>query len=227
MLKLFKKTIHRPVKAFTLVETLVSTMVITTVILGPLMVASNASAYARQTKDTMTAIYLAQEAIELLHHQQDSIYLRCVGERTTTCISGTNETQSEAAWRMFRDRLSNNAQGASCYAANAASGCAYDFIDMTTNEDFNPTKYGASSNLCNNLSLDSNNIYVCTGAHAVGAGYTLTPFSRAVYITSIPTITGSDANYNDDLRVNVVVSFKRSSGYVRQVKIVEFLHARP
>jgi type II secretory pathway pseudopilin PulG len=74
-------------KGFTLIETLVSTFVITMVILGPLTVASNASSYARITKDTLTATYLAQEAIELLRHQQDSIYIRCVQETGTFCVA--------------------------------------------------------------------------------------------------------------------------------------------
>ena len=77
-MKTFFSTSHTyKIRGFTLIETLVSVFIITTVVLGPLTVSSNASAYARQTKDTMTAVYLAQEAIELLHHQQDSIYLDC------------------------------------------------------------------------------------------------------------------------------------------------------
>ncbi|MFA6608427.1 MAG: hypothetical protein WCT07_00765 [Candidatus Paceibacterota bacterium] len=225
MISLFNKKIKGPIRAFTLIETLVSIIIITTVILGPLMVASNASAYARQTKDSMIALYLAQEAVELLHHQQDSLYLRCIGQSNLTCIPQDNETQSEAAWRIFRERLSNNVQGATCYGTNNTTGCAYDFIDMTKDEDFNPSKYDISSNMCNTLSLSPGHFYVCTGAHAQ-SDYTITPFSRSVFITSIPTLTGADENYNDDLRVTVTVTFKRATGYIRQIKVIDFMHAR-
>lgn len=223
---LFKKQ-ARSTRGFTLVETLVSTMIITMVILGPLTVASNASTYARLTKDTLIATYLAQEAIELLRHQQDSVYIRCIQSTTAACTPINAETSAQAAWRVFRARLASNAQGASCYEIDNPTGCAYDFIDMTANEDFDPTKYVSNQAGCNTLSLeDATSIYVCTGAHGSGPGYTLTNFSRAVSITSIPTFTGPDQNYNDDLRVTVTITFKRQNGYLHQVKIVDFLHAR-
>ncbi len=216
-----------PMKGFTLVETLVSTMIITLVILGPLTVASNASSYARLTKDTLIATYLAQESIELLRHQQDSVYIRCIQATTASCATINNETPQEAAWRTFKARLGSNAQGASCYDTDNADGCSYDFIDFTSNEDYSPTKYVSNTSSCNSLSLQtSTKLYVCTGAHGSGGGYTVTGFTRSVIITSIPTISGGDATYNDDLRVTVTITFKKANGYTQQVKVVDFLHAR-
>lgn len=215
------------VRGFTLVETLVSTMIITLVILGPLTVASNASIYARITKDSLVATYLAQEAIELLHHQQDSVYIRCIQSSTSSCPVVNNESPQQAAWRIFRDRLKSNAQGASCYSDDNAFGCSYDFIDMTTNEDFSPTKYATNEASCNSLSIEqATSLYVCTGVRGSGAGYTTTTFSRSVSIVSLPTFTGADQDYNDDLRVTVTVTFKRPNGYSYQIKVVDFLHAR-
>jgi type II secretory pathway pseudopilin PulG len=214
-------------KGFTLVETLVSTMIITLVILGPLTVASNASTYAKITKDNLIATYLAQEAIELLHHQQDSVYIRCIQSSTSACALTGNESPQQAAWRIFRDRLKSNPQGASCFSTENASGCSYDFIDMTTNEDFSPTKYSSSQSSCSALSLEkTTKLYVCGGVRGTGSGYTLTKFGRSVSIISVPTFTGVDQDYNDDLRVTVTVTFKRPNGTSHQVKVVDFLHAR-
>ncbi len=213
--------LKRSVRAFTLIETLVSVMIITTVILGPLTIAMGASSYARQTKDTMVASYLAQEALELLHHQQDSVFLRCIGQ-SDTCPIPIGETPSQTAWRIFHDRLAANAQGASCFSTDNGAGCAYDFINMTSDEDFSPTKYSFSSNSCSRLSESPQHFYVCAGAHGQ-EGYKDTSFSRTISITSIPTF---DANYNNDLRVTVTVSFRRSTGYTRQIKVIDFLHAR-
>ncbi len=215
------------VKAFTLVETLVSTMIISLVILGPLTVAINASTYARQTKDIMVATYLAQEATELLHHLQDSIYLKCVADNTssnTVCQAQANsdgvyEIPRETAWRVFKSQLTT---GVSCFTA---PGCTYDFIDFTANENVAPTKYLVSNIACSTLSITSNYLYVCSGAH--GAGGTNTSFSRNVFIESLQTFSGNDALYNDDLRITVTVSFRRQNGYTRTVKLVDFLHARP
>ena len=179
----FKRKRQISTRGFTLVETIVSTMVITVVILGPLTVANNASTYARQTRDTMTSVYLAQEAIELLRHQQDSIYLRCIGLESSNCPLGNGETPREAAWRIFtEDRLAANTYGYSCYSDS--SGCSYDFIDMASNMDLPPSKYSISSTECNTLSVGTNHDYVCTGAHGYSSGYTQTSFSRAIFITS-------------------------------------------
>lgn len=222
----FLYTRRTEVKGFTLIETLVSTFIITMVILGPLTLASRASAYARITKDTLIATYLAQESIELIRHQQDSVYIRCVQEAGTTCLPTSTESIPDAAWRTFRNRF-NSVSGVSCFAVENPNGCSYDFIDMTTNEDTTPTKYDSTLAFCNTLSLQaSTNLYVCSG-RASGAGYSLTKFSRSISITSIPTLSGAEQNYNDDLRVTVTVSFRRSNGYLNQVKVVDFLHALP
>lgn len=215
------------IRAFTLVETLVSTMIISLVILGPLTVAINASTYARQTKDIMVGTYLAEESAELLHHLQDSVYLKCVADSSSTNTvcqaqadsNGIYETPKETAWRVFENYLTS---GVSCFGA---SGCSYDFINMTADEDTVPTKYLPTDNLCSSLSITSNFLYVCTGAH--GAGATLTSFKRSVFLESIPTYSGNDSVYNDDIRVTVYVTFRRQNGYTRTIKLTDFLHARP
>lgn len=214
-------------RGFTLVETLVSTMIITVVILGPMTVASNASMYARITKDTLIATYLAQEAIELLHHQQDSVYIRCIQGTTSTCTPTGEETPQQLAWSLFKARLGSNVQGPSCFASDNPSGCSYDFIDMSTNQDQSPTKYVSTASECDTLSIEtSSKLYVCTGARGTGGGYMVTQFSRSVSVTSIPTYSAGDAEYHDDLRVTVTITFKRPNGYTHQIQVVDFLHAR-
>jgi Tfp pilus assembly protein PilV len=215
-------------RGFTLVETMAATFVISMVILGPLTLALKASSYSKITKDTLTATYLGQEAIELLHHQQDSVYIRCVQESGAFCGLNAGESYAQAAWRLFRNRL-NNASGLSCFSDENALGCSFDFVDMTANEDAVPTKYRSDQSSCSYLSVQkSTNLYVCTGARGSGAGYTPTRFSRTVSITSIPTFGagGSEQNYNDDLRVTVTVTFVQPNGYKRQIQVIDFLHAR-
>lgn len=214
-------------RGFTLVETLVSTMIITLVILGPLTLASNASSYARLTKDTLIATYLAQESIELLRHQQDSVYIRCIQATTVSCTAIDNETPQEVAWRTFKARLGSNGQGASCYFTENPTGCSYDFIDMTSNQDYDPTKYASDQTSCDLLALQtSTSLYVCNGARGADEDSIPSRFSRSVSITSISTITGTDEAYNDDLRVTVTITFKMTNGYTRQLQVVDFLHAR-
>lgn len=213
--------INSRTKGFTIIETLVATMILTMTILGPLTVAINSATYARQVKDIVTATYLAQEAIELLRHQQSSVYIRCSQPSSSGCTINTGESSRDAAWRILKQRLSNNASGPTCFSTT----CAYDFIDMTTNEDNNPTKYNTTGSSCSTLSINSSGMYVCTGAHA-GAGSMPTGFTRQVSIQSINTFNDIDAQYNDDLRVTVTVSYIRANGTTRQIKVVDFLHSR-
>ncbi|TXI13741.1 MAG: hypothetical protein E6Q68_01005, partial [Polynucleobacter sp.] len=70
-------------KGFTLIETLISTTIIMLVILGPLSVAISSSAYAKNTKDTIISVYLAQEGLELLRFKRDSIFLECLNGLVT------------------------------------------------------------------------------------------------------------------------------------------------
>jgi type II secretory pathway pseudopilin PulG len=227
MKKFFRKiNINFRVRAFTIVETLVATMIVSMIILGPLTVAMSASSYAKQTKDVMIATYLAQESAELLHHLQDSIYLKCVGDNNssnTVCQpiadgNGIYEIPRQTAWRVFKNYLSS---GVSCFAV---SGCTYDFINMTANEDLPPIKYFPSDTLCNSLSVTPSFSYVCSGAHGIGG--TVTSFSRTVLVESIPTFSEIGQAYNDDLRVTTTVTFLRKNGIYRSVKLVDFLHAR-
>ncbi|TXG99852.1 MAG: type II secretion system protein [Candidatus Moraniibacteriota bacterium] len=215
---------QQSMRGFTLVETLVSTFVISLVVLGPLTVAVNSSTYARETKDVLTGTYLAQEAIELLRHEQDSLYIRCAQASGSTCTIMTNETPREAAWRLFRNRLAATTLGPSCFVTDNSEGCSYDVINIVGSEDTDFYKYSATSNSCSTLSVTSDKLYVCTGVH--GEGATLTAFSRSVKITSLPTFSGSDETYNDDLRVTVTVSFLKPNGFKRIIKVTDFLHAR-
>lgn len=213
-------------KGFTLVETIVSSMIITFAVLGPLSIISEASSQAKMTKDKLIATYLAQEAIELLKFQQDSIYLKCLSDTSTSCPLVGNEYNTDAAWRILKARIGANAQGVSCFLVDNPAGCSYDFIDMTTNVDISPTKFASNQIQCNILAIeDASGMYVCA-RRISGTGYTRTTFSRTVSVESIPTFGGADAAYNDDLRITVTVTFRRLNGYTAQVKVVDFLHTK-
>lgn len=221
-----KKTTCVPLKGFTLIEALVSAFVITSVVLGPLTVALDATSYARLTKDSMIATYLAEEAVELLRQQQDSLYIRCTQESGTDCVLQNAETPSEAAWRLFRERLSFTNGGVSCYVSDNPSGCSYDFLDMSSDIDQPPIKYLSNATFCGNLSLrEADSLYVCAGVRDIG-GTGDRRFTRSIQIQSLQTFSGPDADYNDDLRVISTVTFRRPSGFSREIKFVDFLHSR-
>lgn len=57
---------------FTLVEMLIAVAVLTLAVAGPLTLVSNGILHARYAKDQITAIYLAQEAVEVVRNIRDS-----------------------------------------------------------------------------------------------------------------------------------------------------------
>jgi type II secretory pathway pseudopilin PulG len=215
---------------FTLVEALVSAFIITSVVLGPLTVALDASANARLTKETITAAYLAQEGIELLRMVQDTVYLRCTLGQSLCPISGV-QTTSDAAWGTFKGYLGFTAHSvaASCYRSDG-SGCTYDMISMTENlgntTNISPTTYNTLATQCQMLALSPGGVYVCVGVHGNIPGTQPGKYMRKVLVDSITTTGGGDAAYNDDLRVTSSVTFVRPIGTTKTVTIVDFLHAR-
>lgn len=156
-------------KGFTLLETLASIAVLSLVIIGPLAVTVGSSSYARISKDNMIAAYLAEEGVELLQNQYDSLYIFCKRNASSTEVggycdpTGTPEvTTGQTAWRLFKDKLSGTG-GVTCYlpkgssasypgnALGNAHGCSYDYKDMLANSTETLMRYDAQSSACNYL----------------------------------------------------------------------------
>lgn len=239
---------NKGIKAFTLLEVLASLAIITLVILGPLTFAVNSSSFARQTKDVMVSTYLAEEMIELLHHQYDTLYLACVNDKDA-CQGQVlpNETPSNTAWRLFKTRLNGGGSGVSCFNNN---GCSFDFLDLlnTTNPAFyDPSNANGG---CPMLSLVSSfvtgidtsirNYYVCSGI-SLGSSrlkddelsVKKTTYTRKITIQSKNTFetgflsgTPNLGLYNDDLLITATVSFRKFNRIIRSVNVTDFLHSR-
>lgn len=227
-------------RGFTLVETLVATGIISVVILGPLTVALNSSSYAKQTKDFMVSTYLAQEALELLRHQQESIFIMCTSGTGTNCLPDEilGETTKEAAWRLFKDRLTANSYGVSCLSAENSQGCTFDVLDMTGDTTLPFSKYSGGGSECSTLSsnvpasqagvVPTSYLFVCGGIGGRGDGYTKTQYGRVVKMERVyqETLGSFDQQYLDDIRVTVTVSFRKPNGILRDLSLTDFLHAK-
>lgn len=182
---------YHTIKAFTLLETLASIAIISLVIVGPLSVLSSSSSYARQTKDVIIATYLAEEAIELLQNQYDSIYIYCNKNATATdpgslCepASATETTTGQTAWRVFKERLSDSPGQPSCFKDENAAGCTYNATDMLGEITLTPpTRYEAGGEECPRLIKVSTRVMnYYQGAHGNGPGdYYVT---RSSYVCS-------------------------------------------
>ncbi len=247
-------TKHISIQGFTLLETLASIAIIALVIVGPLSVLSRSSSYARQTKDVIVATYLAEESIELLQNQYDSLYIYCKkspGANTGLCLPrGTESTTGQTSWRLLKERLGSPSTMPSCFGdESGGSGCSFDTLDMTGDISTTPpARYAAGGEECpflvkvkkyttggnQEVSYSHENTrssYVCSGvtSHVVSGVVDATkPFTRNVVIDQLPTFeTGSRYDqYSDDLRITSEVKFRGVNGRTQTLRVIRFMSPR-
>lgn len=149
------------IQGFTLLETLTAVAILATIIVGPLAVIVSSSSYARQTKDAVVATYLAEESIELLENQYDSLYLLCKKQpENVLCTPLTGENSGNTSWRLFKERLNSkdhlgvsNGQP-SCFlkmedgSDDNIYGCSYDYQSMVGDITTVPVRYVANTSEC-------------------------------------------------------------------------------
>jgi prepilin-type N-terminal cleavage/methylation domain-containing protein len=223
-------------QGFTLLETLASIAILAVVIVGPLAVISSSSAYARQTKDVMTATYLAEEGLELIQNQYDSLYVYCKKNPTATdpgslCEStGTETTTGETTWRVFKQRFGGEGGQPSCYKNNVtntavenADGCAYDITSMMG--DISPTqpvRYLGTDVACAYLVKISKTI---TGSQVAGGGNNHAEVKKSTYVCSgsplatEPGVTADTARtFKRTVSIEEIPTFESSPTYTRYTR---------
>lgn len=75
LLALFDNSLSQRIRAFTLVEAMVSISILLVGVTGAMTLASNSIATASYTRNKLTASMLAQEAVEAVHAKRDSNFL--------------------------------------------------------------------------------------------------------------------------------------------------------
>ena len=256
MKKLFFIKIKK-IQAFTLIETLVSVALISLVILGPLSVAITSASYAKNTKDAITATYLAHEGIELVRFKRDSTYVECQNNTATCTVnlltSGGIETIQQAAWRLFKERfgidsgLVSSSLGLqpSCFTNQSIAGCAFDVYGIVNTGSGVGQRVRGDTDECSTLYTDTridqipppypgngvgvtDHIYVCK-EKGITYSYTDSSYKRVIKLTSTYVSTASQytKDYEDDVRVDSVVTYTRGMGLLHTVRAIDYLHARP
>lgn len=224
-------------KGLTILETLVSVAIISLTIIGPLSFISTSSSYARQAKEGMVASYLAEEAVELVQNQYDSLYVGCLHQlNTSVCMPIAGETtNSETAWRLFKQRMGTNGANPSCFMDNL-DGCSFDYIDAEIAFDLPLTKYDGVSAECGEIisrSASGLTTYVCKGvpSRTTGLGVVLgNKYKRTIHLERMDTFEVdapiAERDY-DEVRVMVNVSYKAVNGSTRTITIVRYIFPRP
>src|SRR3989344_3234434 len=155
----------RTQRAFTLIETLVAVSILTLAIVGPLFAANRAIVAARTARDQLTALYLAQEAIEYVRLMRDDAYL----------ARYPSSDASTVAWDDF-----TNGSGIFSIGSCRTSTCTLDpWLAMGTGGGLSLTP--CSGTTCGPL-------YILNGSYRQqsGGGAVKTPFTRTIQATWLP-----------------------------------------
>ncbi len=147
-----KTLLNNSSTGFTLVETLVAITVLLLVIIGPMTIAQKGIQNASYANEQITAVFLAQEAIEAVQELRDNVAL--------DAYSG-NPGLKTNSW--FTNTLLSCGKSSS-----SGSGCAFDVGAVGLFNFCN-----SSNNNCK-LLIDTNGKYVHSGG-------TATPFTRKVF----------------------------------------------
>lgn len=150
-------------KGFTLVETLVAITILLLVIIGPLTVAQKGIQNAYYANEQVTAVFLAQEAIEAVRELRDTNAL----EEYEGWISSSPGVRNTWKWYTIGSHLKPQCKPSGAAHTTPAVGCAFD-IDTSKFEIC-----GSSACL---LNLQTSGVY----NH--DAGGINSPFTRKVYL---------------------------------------------
>jgi Tfp pilus assembly protein PilV len=155
--------IKKQLKGFTLVETLIAVLLLSTAIAGPLTIASKSLIAALVAKNQVAAFFLAQDAIEFVRFARD-----------------TNKLQDND-WLTADGNVSTATNLANCLAAVNADGC---YFDSTVQ---NPTRVEACSSTACKPPFSSASLYLyeSNGNYTYDSGGTKTVFVREVIITEV------------------------------------------
>lgn len=252
-MKTFILQTYSSTKAFTLVETMVATAIITMVILGPLTVAITSASYAKDSKDAITASYLAHEGIELVRYKRDSAYVECQNG-APTCVpvsfaAAQMENTQQASWRIFKERMRNAVNPIlglqpSCFTDDNQDGCSFDVYGMTNTGSDAGERFIGTDDRCSTLYNDdrsdqptgynpsgfgfTDRMYICK-ENGLTYSYSDSGYKRVIKLTSTTGFFADpyEKTYEDDLRVEATVTYTRGMGILHTARAIDYLHARP
>lgn len=181
---------------FTMVETLVAISILLVVIIGPMTIAQKGIQNAYFARDQLTAVFLAQEAIEAVRELRDNQGLVVYDQLVQ------NHSTSYKTWDWF-----GGFHDASCFDSGPAGGCKFD-PDTRTFE-----ACGANDACKLRITDDGKYTYV------IASDSNPSIFVRKVYIEKIGTNAVK-------VRVVVTWNATALGGAPREVKLETWLYDR-
>lgn len=196
-----KKNTHKKShqKGFTLLETLVAVFILTLALTGPIYIASLAIRSSVESRDNVSAYYLAEEAIEVIRNRRDTRSLQ-------------NDI-SDATW------LSDITGGELCTNANNPPSLTTCFMTHDSPGVYRFTQ--CPSGVCPALAFDPGGSVIYGG----NTGAANSKFTREIYLQTAAQDGSTDLNGLANREVDLFVTVKwKDRGRNKQLKLVERLH---
>lgn len=183
MHRMIHNTRHLPqdTRAFTLIETLVAISVLLLVIIGPMTIAAKGLQQAFLANEQTTAVFLAQEAMEVVITLRDNEALTVLDEESQDPPITSGDT-----WDWY--------EGTSDFTSKCKNVNGCDFNKITGNF---VTCTGDACNLKKNKNPGTGDVVY---GHGAGSDWEDTPFTRVITLTD----GGSGSGY---VTVTVTVSW--------------------
>lgn len=196
-------------QGFTLLETLVAVFLLTLALTGPIYIATLAIKSSVESRDSISAYYLAEEAIEVVRNIRDT--------------RAMNENSAVGGGEWLKDTSGSITGGIECFNAfgSANNICTMNRNPATGGYVF--TKCNGGVDTCDPLSFSADISGGIIYGNSTGASAT-SKFSREVYFESAKQDAGA-ATIDPVSEVNFVVTIKwKDKGRDKQFKLVERLH---
>ncbi len=184
-------------KGFTLLETLIAVFILTLALTGPIYIASLAIRSSVESRDNVSAYYLAEEAIEFIRNTRDTISLQ--------------DTISDATWL---GGITGNVDCANSQSDISITSCV---MNRDTSGVYTFTQ--CPSDGCPPLSFNP----VGSVIYGDGTVTTNSKFTREIYLQT----AAQDGEADDSAvrEVDLVVTVKwKDRGRDKQLRLVERLH---
>lgn len=187
-------------KGFTLLETLIAVFILTLALTGPIYIATLAIRSSVESRDNVSAYYLAEEAIEVIRNARDAASLQ--------------RTVSDTTW------LTNITGGINC--SNAKSSPTITSCVMTRSGATGVYTFTQCSGTCPPLVFNPSGSIIY-GQDDTSDATTTSKFTREIYLQTAVQDTATDQNAFKE--IDVVVTMKwRDRGRDKQLQLVERLH---
>ncbi len=212
MFKSSTQSVRRTVTTggFTLVETLVAITILLLVIIGPISIAARGLQMSYQAGNELTAIFLAQEALESVIQLRDEQAL--VSLKSPTQCTGSEESFGASCTRAWLQSDADTPTVATCIVSESLEGAG---CNLLANGEY-ASCGGNDGNSC--FMALSQGQYVNASPSSGGA------FQRMIKIVPIRTTTHSGTTRHDTALIQVEVSWSSGVFGNRSVTLQSYLY---